>query len=156
MLGYWNNEKATTEAIDQAGWMHTGDLAVMDVGGYINIAGRIKDMILRGGENIYPREIEEFLYTHDAIADVQVIGIPSEKYGEEVMAWVKTKTGSSLTEDELFQFCNNKIAHYKIPKYWKFVDSFPMTITGKVRKVEMRETAIEELGLHAAAKIKTS
>jgi fatty-acyl-CoA synthase len=156
MLGYWNNVKATNEAIDQARWMHTGDLAVMDDEGYINIVGRIKDMILRGGENIYPREIEEFLYTHEAIEDVQVIGVPSEKYGEEVMAWVKIKTNHIITPEHLDEFCQEKIARYKIPRYWKFVSSFPMTVTGKIRKVEMREMAIEELGLHEAAKIKTS
>src|SRR4030095_15851785 len=156
MLGYWNNDQATAEAIDKSRWMHSGDLATMDDEGYINIVGRIKDMILRGGENIYPREIEEFLYTHNAIADVQVIGIPSEKYGEEVMAWIKIKNGCSLTEDGLLQFCTNKIARYKIPKYWKFVDTFPMTVTGKVRKVEMREIATKELGLEEVAKIKTS
>ena len=156
MLGYWNNAKATTEAVDQARWMHTGDLATMDDEGYVNIVGRIKDMILRGGENIYPREIEEFLYTHEAIADVQVIGVPSEKYGEEVMAWVKIKSDRSVSVNELINFCSKQIAHYKIPKYWKFTDGFPMTVTGKIRKVEMRETAIEELGLQEVAKIRTS
>jgi fatty-acyl-CoA synthase len=156
MLGYWNNAKATTEAVDQARWMHTGDLATMDDEGYVNIVGRIKDMILRGGENIYPREIEEFLYTHEAIADVQVIGVPSEKYGEEVMAWVKIKSDRSVSAIELINYCSKQIAHYKIPKYWKFTDGFPMTVTGKIRKVEMRETAIEELGLQEVAKIRTS
>ncbi len=156
MLGYWNNAKATAEAIDQARWMHTGDLATMDEDGYVNIVGRIKDMILRGGENIYPREIEEFLYTHEAIADVQVIGVPSEKYGEEVMAWVKIKSDCGLSENDLVDFCSKQIAHYKVPKYWKFVDGFPMTVTGKIRKVEMREIAIEELGLQEIAKIRTS
>lgn len=156
MLGYWNNPKATNEAIDQARWMHTGDLAVMDEEGFINIVGRIKDMILRGGENIYPREIEEFLYTHEDIEDVQVIGVPSEKFGEEIMAWVKVKKGHAVMQEQLNEFCRNRIAHYKIPKYWKFVDAFPMTVTGKIRKVEMREIAIEELGLQEAAKIKTS
>ena len=156
MLGYWNNEKATADAIDAAGWMHTGDLATMDNEGYINIVGRIKDMILRGGENIYPREIEEFLYTHPAIQDVQVIGVPSEKYGEEVMAWVKLKEGQVVSGDDLKAFCHNQIGRYKIPKYWKFVDGFPMTVTGKIRKVEMREQAISELGLEEAAKIKMS
>ncbi len=156
MLGYWNNAKATTEAVDQARWMHTGDLATMDDEGYVNIVGRIKDMILRGGENIYPREIEEFLYTHEAIADVQVIGVPSEKYGEEVMAWVKIKSDRSVSVNELIDFCSKQIAHYKIPKYWKFTDGFPMTVTGKIRKVEMRETSIEELGLQEVAKIRTS
>lgn len=156
MLGYWNNEKATNEAIDAAGWMHTGDLATMDEEGYINIVGRIKDMILRGGENIYPREIEEFLYTHPAIADVQVIGVPSEKYGEEVMAWVKLKAEQSISADDLQAFCERQIARYKVPKYWKFVENFPMTITGKIRKVEMREISIVELGLEAAAKVKNA
>ncbi|HEY6977870.1 MAG TPA: AMP-binding protein [Chitinophagaceae bacterium] len=156
MLGYWNNSKATEEVIDEAGWMHTGDLATMDDDGYVNIVGRIKDMILHGGENISPREIEEFLYTHEAIADVQVIGVPSKKFGEEVMAWVKIKSGYSLTKHELRQFCGNKIARYKIPRYWKFVDGFPLTVTGKIRKVEMREAAIVELGLQEAVKIKTA
>ena len=156
MLGYWNDEKATIQAIDEARWMHTGDLATMDDEGYINIVGRIKDMICRGGENIYPREIEEFLYTHEGIADVQVIGVPSEKYGEEVMAWVKLKSGANLSPESLEAFCRTKIAHYKIPRYWKFVDGFPMTVTGKVRKVAMRESSIEELGLQQAATIKTS
>jgi len=156
MLGYWNNAKATAEAVDHARWMHTGDLAAMDDEGFVNIVGRIKDMILRGGENIYPREIEEFLYTHEAITDVQVIGVPSEKYGEEVMAWVKLKSDRTVSVDDLTDFCSKQIAHYKIPKYWKFVDGFPMTVTGKIRKVEMRETAIEELGLQEVAKIKTS
>lgn len=156
MLGYWNNEKATREAVDPARWMHTGDLATMDDEGYINIVGRIKDMILRGGENIYPREIEEFLYTHEAVADVQVIGVPNEKYGEEVMAWVKLKTDCDCSAEELQDFCRKNIAHFKVPRYWKFVDTFPMTISGKIRKVEMREEAIEELGLQEIAKIKTS
>ncbi len=156
MLGYWNNEKATAEAIDDARWMHTGDLATMDKEGYINIVGRIKDMILRGGENIYPREIEEFLYTHPAIQDVQVIGIPSEKYGEEVMAWVKLKADMNASSADLQAFCHNQIARYKTPQYWKFVDGFPMTITGKIRKIEMREQSIVELSLEHAARIKTS
>ena len=156
MLGYWNNAKATAEAIDQSRWMHTGDLATMDDEGYLNIVGRIKDMILRGGENIYPREIEEFLYTHEAIADVQVIGVPSEKYGEEVMAWIKLKSDYAVTESDLLNFCSKQIAQYKIPRYWQFVDGFPMTVTGKIRKIEMREMAIKELGLEEIAKIKTS
>ena len=156
MLGYWNNAKATAEAIDASRWMHSGDLATMDEEGYINIVGRIKDMICRGGENIYPREIEEFLYKHPSIADVQVIGVPDEKYGEEVMAWVKLKTGGDVSVEELSSYCKNQIAHYKIPKYWKFVEGFPMTVTGKIRKVAMREESIAELGLQAAAKIKTS
>ena len=156
MLGYWNNPKATAEAIDAAGWMHTGDLATMDDDGYVNIVGRIKDLILRGGENVYPREIEEFLYQHEAIEDVQVIGVPSERYGEEIMAWVKLKAGQNTTSEELQDFCKRQIAHYKVPKFWKMVDSFPMTVTGKIRKIEMREQAIKELGLEEVAKIKTS
>ena len=147
MLGYWNNEEATAKAIDSAGWMHTGDLATMDDEGYVAIVGRIKDMIIRGGENIYPREIEDFLYTHPAISDVQVIGVPDEKYGEEVMAWVKLAEGQALTADELKAFCKGKIAHYKVPRYVKFVDEFPMTVTGKIQKFKMREEATHELGL---------
>jgi fatty-acyl-CoA synthase len=156
MLGYWNDPRATQEAIDEAGWMHTGDLATMDDEGYINIVGRIKDMIVRGGENIYPREVEEFLYKHDAISDVQVIGIPSEKYGEEVMAWIKLKPGKQMRESELHEFCLGKIANFKIPRHWKFVESFPMTATGKIRKVAMREQSIIEMNLQHAANIKTS
>ncbi|HLZ95609.1 MAG TPA: AMP-binding protein [Candidatus Dormibacteraeota bacterium] len=156
MRGYWNNEEATRVAIDSARWMHTGDLATMDDEGYVNIVGRIKDMIIRGGENIYPREVEEFLYTHPDIADVQVIGVPSEKYGEEVMAWVKLREGSSASGDELAAWCKGKIASYKIPRHWKFVDGFPMTVTGKVQKFKMRETAIEELGLEKAAGVRTA
>ncbi len=147
MLGYWNDERATREAIDAARWMHTGDLAVMDDEGYVNIVGRIKDMIIRGGENIYPREIEEFLYTHPAIEDVQVIGVPDERYGEAVCAWVVLKEGAELDEDELKEFCRGKIARFKIPHYVRFVDSFPMTVTGKVQKFRMREVEIEERGL---------
>ncbi len=147
MLGYWNNEEATAKAIDAAGWMHTGDLATMDEEGYVAIVGRIKDMIIRGGENIYPREIEDFLYTHPAISDVQVIGVPDEKYGEEVMAWVKLSEGESLDEEGLKAFCQGKIAHYKVPRYVKFVDAFPMTVTGKIQKFKMREEATHELGL---------
>jgi fatty-acyl-CoA synthase len=156
MLGYWNNEEATRLAIDPARWMHTGDLATMDADGYVNIVGRIKDMIIRGGENIYPREVEEFLYGHPEIADVQVIGIPSEKYGEEVMAWVKPREGMHPTGEELAAWCKGKIAGYKIPRHWKFVDSFPMTVTGKVQKFLMRKTAVEELGLEEAAGLKTA
>ena len=156
MLGYWNNEEATRQAIDPARWMHTGDLATMDDEGYINIVGRIKDMIIRGGENVYPREVEEFLYTHPDIADVQVIGVPSEKYGEEVMAWVKPREGASVTGDELAAWCKGKIATYKIPRHWKFVDAFPMTVTGKVQKYRMRELAVEELGLEKAAGVRTA
>ena len=147
MLKYWANEEATASVIDEAGWMHTGDLAVMDEEGYVKITGRIKDMILRGGENIGPLEIEEYLRTHEAISDVHVIGVPSYKYGEEVMAWVKLKEGKIVTEKELTEYCKGQIATFKIPKYWKFVDSFPITVTGKIRKVEMREISAKELGL---------
>jgi fatty-acyl-CoA synthase len=136
--------------------MHTGDLATMDDQGYVNIVGRIKDMIIRGGENIYPREIEEFLYTHPAVADVQVIGVPSVRYGEDVMAWVKLRPGVQVTEEELAAFCRGKIATFKIPRYWKFVDSFPMTVTGKIQKFRMRELAIAELGLEQAASVRTA
>ncbi|HET7037162.1 MAG TPA: AMP-binding protein [Thermomicrobiaceae bacterium] len=156
MLGYWNNEEATREAIDAARWMHTGDLATMDDDGYVNIVGRIKDMIIRGGENVYPREVEEFLYTHPAVADVQVIGVPSARYGEEVMAWVRPREGAALSGDELTEYCRGKIATYKIPRYWKFVDGFPMTVTGKIQKFIMREQAVEELGLQAAAGQRTA
>jgi fatty-acyl-CoA synthase len=156
MLGYWNNPEATANAIDAARWMHTGDLATMDEEGYINIVGRIKDMIIRGGENVYPREVEEFLYTHPKIRDVQVVGVPDVKYGEAVMAFVQLHPGESATEEEIRAFCQGKIAHYKIPRYVKFVDSFPMTVTGKIQKFKMRESAIEELGLQDAASIKTA
>ncbi len=147
MLGYWEDEERTNIAIDSSKWLHTGDLAVMDDEGYISISGRIKDMIIRGGENIYPREIEEYFYTNPKISDVQVIGIPSAKLGEEVMAWVKLKEGESATPEELQAFCKGKIAHYKIPKYFKFTEDFPMTVTGKIRKVEMRSISIKELQL---------
>lgn len=156
MLGYWNNEEATRQAIDPARWMHTGDLATIDDEGYVNIVGRIKDMIIRGGENIYPREVEEFLYGHPDVTDVQVIGVPSEKYGEEVMAWVKPREGATPTGDELALWCKGKIASYKVPRHWKFVDSFPMTVTGKIQKYKMREVAVEELGLEKAAGVKTA
>src|SRR5947209_1381804 len=156
MLGYWNNPEATAEAIDSARWMHTGDLATMDAEGYINIVGRIKDMIIRGGENVYPREIEEFLYTHPKISEVQVIGVPDPKYGEEIMAWVRLKPGVQATEEEIITFCQGQIAHYKIPRYIKFVDAFPMTVTGKIMKFQMREQSTKELGLESAASIQTA
>jgi fatty-acyl-CoA synthase len=156
MLGYWRNEEATREAIDAGRWMHTGDLATMDGDGYLNIVGRIKDMIIRGGENIYPREVEEYLYSHPDVADVQVIGIPSERYGEEVMAWIRLREGASVTGDDLDAYCRNRIATYKIPRHWKFVDGFPMTVTGKVQKFRMREIAVEELGLQQAAGVRTA
>ncbi|HEY7628487.1 MAG TPA: AMP-binding protein [Ilumatobacteraceae bacterium] len=149
MLGYWHNPEATATAIDAAGWMHTGDLAVMDEDGFVNIVGRSKDMIIRGGENVYPREIEEFLYSHPAIVDVQVIGVPDPRYGEEICAWVRLRDGASLTIDELRAFCAGRIAHYKVPRYLRVSDQFPMTVTGKVRKVEMREVSAAELGLVA-------
>ena len=147
MLKYWNDPERTKQSLDEERWMHTGDLASMDEEGYITITGRIKDLIIRGGENISPKWIEDFLYTHPKIVDVQVIGVPSERFGEEVMAWVKLHPCVKATGEELRAFCDQKIAHYRIPKYWKFVDSFPMTISGKIRKVEMREISIKELGL---------
>jgi fatty-acyl-CoA synthase len=156
MLGYWNNPEATAIAIDQARWMHTGDLATMDTEGYINIVGRIKDMVIRGGENVYPREIEEFLYTHPKISDVQVIGVPDEKYGEEVCAWIKLKPGEQATVEEIREYCKGQIAHYKIPRYITFVESFPMTVTGKIQKFLMRQQSIKDLGLERAASIKTA
>lgn len=156
MVGYWDNEADTNFAIDKNGWMHTGDLAVMDEEGYVSIVGRIKDIIIRGGENISPREIEEFLIKHEAVSDVHVIGVPSQKYGEEVMAWVKVKDGMELTQQDLLDYCKGQIATYKIPKFWKFVDSFPMTVTGKIRKVEMREISAKELGLEHLKQFKTN
>jgi fatty-acyl-CoA synthase len=156
MLGYWKNPEATAQAIDSAHWMHTGDLATMDGEGYINIVGRIKDLIIRGGENVYPREIEEFLYTHPKVSDVQVIGVPDAKYGEEIAAWIKVKPGEEVTAEELRAFCTGKITHYKIPRYFKFVNEFPMTVTGKAQKFQMRQQATEELGLQSAASIKTA
>ena len=148
MLGYWDAPEQTSEAIDGAGWMHTGDLGTMDDDGYVAIVGRIKDMVIRGGENIYPREIEEFLYGHPDIDDVQVIGVPDEKYGEELMAWVRLRAGADpLTIDAVREFCTGKLAHYKIPRYLHLTDEFPMTVTGKIRKVEMRERSVELLGL---------
>ncbi len=148
MLGYWQDEEKTKEAVDDDGWMHTGDLAVMREDGYCNIVGRIKDMVIRGGENIYPREIEEFLYTHPDVEDVQVIGVPDEKYGEELCAWVRMRDGAEpLDAAQVREFATGKLAHYKIPRYVMVVDEFPMTVTGKVRKVEMREEAARRLGL---------
>jgi fatty-acyl-CoA synthase len=156
MQGYWNDPERTAEAIDAQRWMHTGDMATMDDQGYVRIVGRIKDMVIRGGENVYPREIEEFLYTHPKIADVQVIGVPDERYGEELMAWVILRPGASLTEDEVKAFCKGQIAHFKIPRYVKFVQAFPMTVTGKVQKFKMREEATDELGLADAAAVATA
>ena len=157
MLGYWNEPDKTAEAIDAARWMHTGDLAVMRDDGYVNIVGRIKDLVIRGGENIYPREVEEFLYTHPDIEDVAVIGVPDERYGEEIMAWIRLRPGApALDAAGLRSFCQGRIAHQKIPRYVRIVDEFPMTVTGKVRKVEMREVSIVELGLERAAAIDTA
>ena len=156
MLEYWNNPTSTADAIDVERWMHTGDLATMDANGYINIVGRIKDMIIRGGDNIYPREVEEFLHTHPDIEDVHVIGVPSVKYGEEVMAWVRLKEGARLTGEALAAFCLGQISTNKIPRYWKFVDAFPMTVTGKVQKFRMRELATTELDLTGDAAAETA
>jgi fatty-acyl-CoA synthase len=156
MLGYWDEPSKTSEAIDAGRWMHTGDLAVMDEAGYLNIVGRIKDMVIRGGENIYPREIEEFLYSHPDIEDVQVVGVPDARYGEELCAWVKLRPGSSVTEEQVREFCVGKIAHYKVPRYVRVTDGFPMTVTGKVQKFKMRETSIAELGLEAASQVETA
>ena len=136
--------------------MHTGDLAVMDDDGYVNIVGRIKDMIIRGGENVYPREVEEFLYQHPAVADVQVIGVPDPRYGEEVCAWVRLREGQEVTGEELRAYCRGQIASFKIPRYWRFVDEFPMTVTGKIQKFKMREISIAELGLEEATRIETA
>jgi fatty-acyl-CoA synthase len=147
MVGYWNDAERTREAIDAEGWMHSGDLATMDADGYINIVGRIKDMIIRGGENIYPREIEEFLLGHPAVRDVQVVGVPDRKYGEEVMAWVQLRDGADVSGPELREHCRGRIAHYKIPRYVEFIDEFPLTVTGKVQKFVLRDQAIERLGL---------
>ncbi|OPY47163.1 MAG: Acetyl-coenzyme A synthetase [Methanosaeta sp. PtaU1.Bin028] len=156
MRGYYNNSEATDMAVDDAGWLHTGDLGILDQDDYCKITGRLKDMVIRGGENIYPREIEEFLYTHPDVSDVQVIGVPDARYGEELMAWVMLKKGCSATPEEIRDYCRGRIAHYKIPRYIKFVDSFPMTVTGKVQKYRMREASIKELGLQHAAGIDTA
>ncbi|HET6530984.1 MAG TPA: AMP-binding protein [Actinoplanes sp.] len=157
MLGYWAQPEATAEAIDAARWMHTGDLATMDADGYVNIVGRIKDLVIRGGENVYPREVEEFLYTHPDVADVQVIGVPDAKYGEELMAWIVTRPGAGpLTAESVREFCAGRLTHYKVPRYVHVVDGFPMTVTGKVRKVEMREQAIDILGLQDAAAVRNA
>ena len=156
MQGYWENPDATAEAVDRAGWMHTGDLGTIEAEGYLNIVGRIKDMVIRGGENLYPVEIEEVLFQHPAVASAQVIGVPDERMGEELMAWVVVREVGALTEDELKDFCKDRIAHFKVPRYVKFVDEYPMTVTGKVQKFLMRQMAIEELGLEAAAAVKTA
>ncbi len=147
MHGYWGDEAKTREAIDEGGWMHTGDLATMDAEGYVNIVGRIKDMVIRGGENIYPREIEEFLYRHPQVQDVQVVGVPDQKYGEELCAWIIAKPGTKPTEDDIRAFCKGQIAHYKMPRYIRFVTSFPMTVTGKIQKFKIRDEMKDQLGL---------
>ena len=148
MQGYWNDAERTAEAIDAAGWMHTGDLATIDADGYGNIVGRIKDMVIRGGENIYPREVEEFLYRHPMIMDVQLFGVPDARHGEELCAWVRLREGMATTPEEIREFCRGQIAHFKIPRYIKFVDAFPMTVTGKIQKFIMRKQMLAELGLH--------
>ena len=147
MRGYWNDAENTSASIDAARWMHSGDLATMDEDGYFKIVGRIKDMVIRGGENLYPREIEEYLYRHPKVADVQVIGVPDEKYGEELCAWIKLAEGETADDEDIREFCKGQIAHYKIPRYILFVEGFPMTVTGKVQKFEMRARTIERLGL---------
>jgi fatty-acyl-CoA synthase len=156
MLGYWDNPEATAEAIDSARWMHSGDLAVMRDDGCVNISGRMKDMIIRGGENIYPREIEELLYSHPKVSEAQVIGLPDLRYGEEVCAWVRLREGQCATEDEIREFCRSQIATYKIPRYVRFVTEFPTTVTGKIQKYRMREISVAELGLNAAGAIRTT
>jgi fatty-acyl-CoA synthase len=156
MLGYWEDPERTAEAIDADGWMHTGDLATMDDEGYLNIVGRIKDMVIRGGENVYPREVEEFLYQHPDIVDVQVIGVPDERFGEELMAWIQVREGAALSQEDVAAFCKGRIAHYKVPRYVHVTDAFPMTVTGKVQKYLMREQSIELLGLQSAASTPTA
>jgi fatty-acyl-CoA synthase len=147
MLGYYNNPEATAAAIDADGWLHTGDLAVRLPNGYFKITGRLKDMVIRGGENIYPREVEEFLFTHPAVEQAAVFGIPDAKYGEELAAWVKLKAGCQATEEEIREFCKRKLAHFKVPRYVRFVDAFPQTVTGKIQKFRMRDAMRQELGI---------
>jgi fatty-acyl-CoA synthase len=156
MLGYFNMPEMTAKAIDAEGWLHTGDLALREPSGYLRITGRLKDLVIRGGENVYPREVEEVLHRHPAVRDAQVIGVPDAKFGEQVMAWVSLREGRAATADELRDFCRGQLAHFKVPHYWKFVDAFPMTVTGKIQKFRMREISIEELGLQAAARIETA
>ncbi len=156
MRGYWRDNEATNNSIDEAGWMHSGDLAVMEADGYVHIVGRLKDMIIRGGENISPREIEEVLHTHPAVGEVQVIGVPSVKYGEEVMAWVRLAPAAAADAEMLTAFCKARLASYKVPRYWQFVDSFPMTVTGKIQKFRLRQMAVELLGRQADAAEKTA
>jgi len=156
MQGYWNDPERTAEAIDSEGWMHSGDLATMDTDGYVNIVGRIKDMIIRGGENIYPREIEEYLLTHPRVIDAQVVGVPDVKYGEQVMAFVRLQPGAAISTEDVQEYCRGQIAHYKVPRYVAFVDDYPMTITGKVQKFRLREMGAEELGLAQAGSVETA
>ncbi|MHB1423367.1 MAG: AMP-binding protein [Gemmataceae bacterium] len=156
MRGYWNEESATHAAIDAGGWMHSGDLAVMEEAGYVHIVGRLKDMIIRGGENISPREIEETLVAHAVVSEAQVIGVPSRKYGEEVMAWIRPRPGATLSEEELITYCRSRLSAFKVPRYWRFVESFPMTVTGKIQKFRLRQMAVELLGLQSAAAEKTA
>ncbi|QTA79006.1 AMP binding domains-containing protein [Desulfonema limicola] len=156
MKGYYKNPEATQKAIDKDGWLHTGDLAVMDENGYCKITGRIKDMIIRGGENIYPREIEEFLYTNPKIKDVQVVGVPSRKYGEEVAAYIQLKPGETASEDEMREFCKDKIAFHKIPAFFMFIDEYPTTASGKIQKYKLREDATKKLGREEDANIQTA
>jgi fatty-acyl-CoA synthase len=156
MLGYWDEPEKTDEVLDRARWMHTGDLAVMDADGYLRIVGRIKDMVIRGGENLYPREVEEFLYGHPDVADVQVVGVPDERYGEELMAWIVPRGGAEIDRDAIAEFCEGRIARHKVPRYVATVEEFPMTVTGKVQKFKLREMAIEQLGLHEAEAIETA
>jgi len=156
MKGFYGNTEATRKVIDADGWLHTGDLAVLDDRGYFKIVGRSKDMIIRGGENIYPREIEEFLFSCPSVLDVQIVGVPDLKYGETVAAWVKLKPGAALTLEDLKQFCKGKIAEYKIPRYLKVTVDFPMTVSGKIQKFKMREISIQEFGLEQAAKTETA
>ncbi len=150
MLGYWDDPERTREAIDPGRWLHTGDLATMDAEGYLNIVGRIKDLVIRGGENVYPREVEEFLFGHEAVADVQVVGVPDARYGEELCAWVRLRPGAQASEDDIRAFCRERLAHFKVPRYVLFVDEFPMTVTGKIQKFKMREESVRVLGLEAA------
>jgi fatty-acyl-CoA synthase len=149
MLGYWADAEKTAQVLGAEGWMHTGDLGTLDEAGYGRIVGRIKDMVIRGGENIYPREVEEFLYGHPAVEDVAVVGVPDDRFGEELCAWVRLKPGAAPAEEEIRAFCRGRIAHYKVPRYVRFVDAFPMTVTGKVQKYLIREAMIAELGLVA-------
>ena len=156
MKGYDKEPEATARAIDKDGWLHTGDLASMRPDGYFRITGRLKDMIIRGGENVYPREVEEFLYTHPKVADVQVVGLPDERLGESVAAWIRVKAGECVTEDDIREFCRGKIAHFKIPQYIRFVDAFPMTVTGKIQKYVIRQIEIKDRHLEEVAGIETA